>query len=88
MPEFDTIDLRTDSSLQFYTQPKPEDTILSINMAGEPDAEGRYVAPRVMVTIKGDGRVEIGEGVTLDEAADAFWECVQMRAPQRPTEGA
>ena len=32
-------------------------------------------------TIKADGTVELGEGVTLDEAGRAFWDAIAAMAP-------
>jgi chemotaxis response regulator CheB len=39
-----------------------------------------------LFTIANDGTVTLGEGVTCDEAARAFWRAVAARNPMRPDE--
>ena len=37
---------------------------------------------KIILKIHDDGTVELGEGVTLDEASKAFWEYVQAYGPK------
>jgi hypothetical protein len=40
-------------------------------------------APKAYVTVKSDGTVELGEGVSLDTAARAFWDAVEKTGQAR-----
>lgn len=55
-----------------------------------PGPEVQYTVPastmvpraHPIVTIFPDGRIELGPNVTLDEAAEAFWNAVREHAPR------
>ena len=59
---------QTNGAVHFHQRP------MSLAYSG-----GRRHGP--VFTIHPDGRVELGEGVSLDEASRAFWDMVKSLAP-------
>lgn len=55
--------------------------MLDMNATVTPTHEYRIGEPRTVVTIHSDGHITLAEGVTLDEASQAFWRAMEEGGP-------